>query len=244
MQALTRVLGARDSAPRILESFRRPKLASALDGKSYLAKALSSSSRKKLRQHRRRLAEKGELSRAICAQPQAVRSAFEEFLALEAAGWKGKQGTALLCNERDRAFMRAAIASLAEHGYAWIDALHLNGRPVSMQIIARCGPAAFTWKTAYDERFHDFSPGMLLLEDYTASLLADTSIAFVDSCSHSDSGFMAAWSERQAVADLWIDARRGGSVAFGFLSGLQKGYRDLRATAKNAYHTPRRSRVR
>ena len=243
MEALTRVLAARDSAPRILESFRRPKLASPLDGKAYLEKTLSSSSRKKLRQHRRRLAEKGDLTRVICAEPQAVRGAFEEFLTLEAAGWKGKQGTALLCNESDKAFVRAAIATLAEQGCAWIDALHLNGRPVSMQIIARCGPAAFTWKTAYDERFHDFSPGMLLLEDYTASLLADTSVAFVDSCSHSDSGFMAAWSERQPVADLWIDARRGGSLAFRFLSGLQKGYRDLRAAAKNAYHALRRLRV-
>ena len=37
----------------------------------------------------------------------------------------------------------------------------------------RAGAVAFTWKTAYDEQFHDFSPGMLLLEDYTAAFLAD-----------------------------------------------------------------------
>ena len=209
MAALTRVLAARGSVPRILEDFHRPKLVSAQDGKSYLEKALSGSSRKKLRQHRRRLAEKGELRRRICVEPQAVRAAFEEFLALEAAGWKGKQGTALLCNAADAAFMRAAIAALAEEGGVWVDALQLDGKPVSMQIFARCGAAAYTWKTAYDERFHDFSPGMLLLEDYTASLLADDSIAYVDFCSRSGSGFMSAWSERQPVADLGIDARRG-----------------------------------
>ena len=243
MAALARVLAARGSAPRIYESFHRAKLASALDGKSYLEKALSSSSRKKLRQHRRRLAEKGDLSRVISARPQAVCTAFEDFLALESAGWKGKQGTALLCNADDTAFMRAAIAALAEDGGVWIDALYLNGRAVSMQIIARCGAAAFTWKTAYDERFHDFSPGMLLLEDYTASLLADESIAYVDSCSHRGSGFMSAWSERQPVADLWIDARRGGSAAFRLLGGAQKIYRGLRAVAKNAYHALRRLRT-
>ena len=51
-----------------------------------------------------------------------------------------------------------------------------------MQLVVRAGTAAFTWKTAYDERFRDFSPGMLLLEDYTAALLADERIAFADSC--------------------------------------------------------------
>ena len=43
---------------------------------------------------------------------------------------------------------------------------------------------------------------------------------------------MSAWSERQPVADLWIDARRGGSLEFRALSGLQKSYRDVRAAAK------------
>ena len=84
-----------------------------------------------------------------------------------------------------------------------------------MQLILRCGEAAFTWKTAFDERFQDFSPGMLLLEDYTASLLADERIAFVDSCAQDDSGFMAVWTERQPVADL---ASVRSTAACGFAS--------------------------
>jgi hypothetical protein len=46
------------------------------------------------------------------------------------------------------------------------------------------------------------------------------------------------------VADLWFDVRRGGSLAFRSLSALQKSYRDLRATAKNAYYATRRPRKR
>ena len=46
---------------------------------------------------------------------------------------------------------------------------------------------------------------------------------------------MSAWTERQSVTDLWIDARRGGSLEFRFLGNLQKIYRDLRAIAKSAY---------
>jgi CelD/BcsL family acetyltransferase involved in cellulose biosynthesis len=235
MAALERVLAARGTSPCILEQFRRPKLASELDGKSYLEKALSSSSRKKLRQHRRRLAEKGALTTVVATEPESVRQALEDFMRIEASGWKGRQGTALLCDAGTAAFMRNAIAKMAELSCASIHALYLDQRPVSMQIVVRAGTVAFTWKTAYDEEFHDFSPGMLLLEDYTAAFLADKSIASVDSCAHDDSGYMSAWTERQSVADLWIDARRGGSLTFQILSGLQKHYRAMRALTKSAY---------
>jgi CelD/BcsL family acetyltransferase involved in cellulose biosynthesis len=235
MDALMRVLTARNSAPRMFETFRRPKLASQLDGQTYLASALSSSTRKKLRQHRRRLGEQGTLTSTIAAEAPAVRAALEDFLAMEASGWKGREGTALLSNESEAKFMRAALAALGEQGCASIHALRLDGRPISMQIIVRSGRAAFTWKTAYDEAFREFSPGMLLFEHYTTSLLADDSIEYVDSCSLDDSGYMGSWTERQAVADLWIDARRGGSIAFRAFSGIQKNYRHMRAAAKDAY---------
>ena len=141
--------------------------------------------------------------------------------------WKrraGRAGRARRCpaTKPMRRSCAARSVALAEHGCAIVHSIHLDGRPVSMQIVARAGAAAFTWKTAYDEAFHDFSPGMLLLEDYTAAFLADKSIAFVDSCSFDDTGFMSAWQERQSVADIWIDARRGGSLEFRALSGLQK----------------------
>jgi hypothetical protein len=116
-----------------------------------------------------------------------------------------------------------------------VHALRLDGKPVSMQLVIRAGAAAFTWKTAYDERFQDFSPGMLLLEDYTAAFLADKSIEYVDSCSYDDSGYMSTWTERQSIADLWIDVRRHGGPSFRILGGIQKRYRDLRALTKSAY---------
>lgn len=240
--ALMRVLERRNSTPCILEQSKRPKLVSDLDGKAYLEKAVSSSTRKKLRQHRRRLSEKGALTSVIATEPSEVRKALEEFLAIEAAGWKGKNGTALLSNPADAAFMRGAVGALADHHSAAIHSLYLDGKPVSMQIVARAGSAAFTWKTTYDEQFQDHSPGMLLLEDYTAAFLADKTVACVDSCSLDDTGFMAAWTERRAVADLWIDARRGGSLEFRMLSILQKTYRDLRVAAKETYLNWRKPR--
>jgi hypothetical protein len=241
MQALTRVLRSRGCRPRILERSLRPMLKSDLDGKDYLEKAFSAASRKKLRQHRRRLSEKGELSSVVITDPHAVRSALEDFLRMEASGWKGEQGTALLCNDADAAFTRAAVGALADQDSACIHALYLGREPVSMQIVLRAGASAFTWKIAYDETLRAFSPGMLLLEDYTAAFLKDESIGFVNSCAHDDHGFMSVWTERESIANLWIDSRRGGSFAFEFLWRLQKAYCGLRAMAKNACLASRRT---
>jgi CelD/BcsL family acetyltransferase involved in cellulose biosynthesis len=235
MQALSRVLHARGGMPCILTEARRPKLASTLDGRQYLQQALSSSSRKKLRQHRRRLAEKGRLEYRIDSAPEAVGQALESFLQLEASGWKGRQGTALLSDTADAAFVRGMVPAMAQRGDAEIHALYLDGEPLSVQVVLRAGTAAFTWKTAYNEAWRDASPGMLLLEDYTAAFLADESIAYVDSCAYDETSFMAAWSERQAIANLWFDVRPGKPLPFSIAVRIQKIYAAFRAAAKRAH---------
>jgi CelD/BcsL family acetyltransferase involved in cellulose biosynthesis len=221
---------------RIFETRQRPLLLPGSDGKSYFEAALSSSSRKKLRQHRRRLAERGNLQSRLFEAPAEVTSAFEEFLSLESAGWKGRAGDALACSESEAAYSRATITALAEQGDAQVHALYLDDKPVSMQIVLRCGPVAYTWKTAYDEALHDFSPGMLLLEDYTAAFLSDPGIASVDSCSFDDGGFMAVWRDREALADLWLDARRDSSFDFALNTKCQAAALWLRGHLKSFYN--------
>lgn len=235
MQALRSALAARGSAPCVLAEAERPMLASDLDGKRYLEQAISSGSRKKLRQHRRRLAENGTLEYKVLTAPAEVERGLEDFLALEAAGWKGRQGTALASDPADAAYARAMIAALAARGEAAVHALTLDGRPVSLQLVLRAGSTAFTWKTAYDEARRDFSPGMLLFEDYTAAFLADPAIARVDSCAYDETSFMSAWRARQAVATVWFDARPGGSFAFTMLTRPQRAYLRARGAAKAAY---------
>jgi CelD/BcsL family acetyltransferase involved in cellulose biosynthesis len=234
MQALARVLDARGSTARVLRRSVRPMLACRRDTAPSADKILSASTRKKLRQHRRRLAEQGALESMTITEPEAIGRAVDDFLNLEAAGWKGRERSALLCNQPDATFTREMMSALAPHGEAWIHALTLDGRPISMQIVLRAGATAFTWKTAYDEALRDFSPGMLLLEDYTAAFLADPRVETADSCAYDESSFMAVWDGREAMAELWLEARRGGSAAFTHLSRLQDIYLRLRARAKAA----------
>jgi CelD/BcsL family acetyltransferase involved in cellulose biosynthesis len=233
--ALLRVLTQRGSAPCQFESVQRPRLASERDAESYWQAALSSSSRKKLRQFRRRLGEKGTLQTRVLSEPAQVRGAFEQFLVLESQGWKGRRGTALASQPDDAAFARNMVGLLARTGEASMHVLELDGRPVSLQVVLHAGPAAYTWKTAYDEALGAFSPGTLLLEDYTKAFLGDPVIRFVDSCAHDDSGYMAAWQERQTMADFWFEARPGVSVQFTAAARLERAYRAARQRTKQIY---------
>ena len=242
--ALVRVLEKRGSRARVFSESRRPRLESTLDGKAYLEKAMSSSTRKKLRQHRRRLGEKGAISSLVVSTPEAVAAGVEEFLAMEAAGWKGKRGTALASDAANAAFMRGVMDRMSRLGRASIHSLRVDDRPVSIQLVLRSGRAAYTWKTAYDEAYRDYSPGILLLEDYTGAFLSDESVDFVDSCAFDETSFMASWTERQDLADLWIDARRGGSPGFGLLCGLQASFLHARGKAKAAWLRWRDARKR
>jgi CelD/BcsL family acetyltransferase involved in cellulose biosynthesis len=124
---------------------------------------------------------------------------------------------------------------LAQRGDAAIHALYQQGKAVASQVVLRAGPVAFTWKTAYDESLGDYSPGMLLLENYTAAFLADKSIKLVDSCAFDDSGFMSAWSERETIAQVLFDARRGNPLGFRLVAGLHKRFLALRAVVKRLY---------
>jgi len=235
MRALDRVLNARGTAPFVLAKDRRPVLASGLSAAKYFEKALSGSTRKKLRQHRRRLQEKGNLESKVWTAPDAVCRAFDDFLHLEAAGWKGRRGTAMHCKAAEAAFARNLVAKLACRGAASIHALYFDGRPISMQVVLRAGSVAFTWKTAYAETAHEYSPGMLLLEDYTRAFLADDTITMVDSCAYDERGFMSAWSERQEIGQVWLNPASGFSLRFFLLGHLQKVALWLRSVVKETY---------
>jgi len=164
-----------------------------------------------------------------------VCAALEDFLRMEAAGWKGRRATALLSDERAATFTRNFVRSLANEGLATIESLYVGNRPVAMQVLLRSGHTAFTWKVAYDQDFRDFSPGILLLQDLTAALLAEPQISRTDSCCYDENSYIGEfWKERQPVADMLIDLRRGGSLAFLSTLFFERSFRAVRGHLKSA----------
>ena len=153
----------------------------------------------------KRLSSLGDVHFGVATETSEVAEAVEEFLHLEAAGWKGRRGTSLASHERSAQFTRSALAGLAEHQAVEIHSLRLDGRPVAMGVVLLSGSSAFTWRTAYDEAYRKYSPGGLLLNDTTKRLLGEPSLSFVDSCNDGDTGFQAArWPDRHELAEVMV----------------------------------------
>jgi len=164
----------------------------------------SGSTRKKLRQDWNRLSALGTVEIVNDRDPERVSEAFEVFLAMEAASWKGANGTALLSKAKDAAFTRRLIGDLAAAGSASVAAMRLNGRPIACQVLLYSGTTAYTWKTAFDSEFAHYSPGSVLVDRITEQLFASGAIESIEACSP-EGGFMTRlFTGRRPTVDLLV----------------------------------------
>jgi CelD/BcsL family acetyltransferase involved in cellulose biosynthesis len=242
--AIATALGRDNLRLRVLQSYQRACLNATRGADAVLHDALGTRKLKELRRQRHRLAEHGPVSCTVASTPHEVAAALETFLTLEASGWKGQRGTALVQHEGDAAFIRRAAVALAEHGQCEIASLRAGDTAIAAGIVLRHQDRAFFFKLGIDERFAKFSPGVQLTLDLTRHLCADPTIASADSTAGPDHPMInpiwrgrftigdvlvplykrdpvvelieMAWRTRQAALDL---ARRGVQV----VRGLRKG---------------------
>ncbi|WP_106753678.1 GNAT family N-acetyltransferase [Pannonibacter carbonis] len=128
------------------------------EGAQQLAEVMTGKRRKEYDRLARRLQELGDV-REDSYRGAAALSAFEEFLTLEAAGWKGRAGTALASNGQVAAFAHSFVAALAKADALRVEALRLDGRPIALLAMAEHGGRAYAWKITHDEELARFSPG-------------------------------------------------------------------------------------
>jgi CelD/BcsL family acetyltransferase involved in cellulose biosynthesis len=188
----------------------------------------SGSTRKKLRQDWNRLAALGAVDVVNDRAPGAVAQAFEAFLALELGSWKGAEGTALLCDGADAAFVRRLVGDLSQRSCASVALLRVDGGAIAAQVLMYCGPTAYTWKTAFDSRYAKYSPGALLIDKVTEELFATPGIEAIDSCSAEGSFMAQLWSGRRTMVDVLVDVGPRKSLSFVLEATRQRGYHRLR----------------
>ncbi|MES0199004.1 GNAT family N-acetyltransferase [Mesorhizobium sp. M0011] len=184
---------------------QRPALESELDGDDYLKASLRSHHYREFRRLKRRLGDLGKLEHVVARGPEDIRHAIEGFLSLEAAGWKGRERTAMAIDRFRAAFAREAVHRLAEQDMCRIHSLTLDGRTIACLIVFVEAGVAYTWKTAYDETLASYSPGTLLMIEVTRQHLDDPNIMMTDSCAVPDHPVMSRlWAERKPMGTLVI----------------------------------------
>jgi CelD/BcsL family acetyltransferase involved in cellulose biosynthesis len=199
--------------PRVLQSHLRACLDATRDGEDLLREALGAKKLKELRRQRQRLGEHGTVRFEVARSPDEVASALETFLALEASGWKGQRGTALIQVAGDAAFIRRATSALAASGQCEIVTLHAGDTPIASGVVLRHQDRAFFFKLGVDERFAKYSPGVQLTLDLTRHLCADPAIASADSTAGPDHPMInPIWRGRFAIGDVLIPLRRNDPV--------------------------------
>ena len=126
--------------------------------------SLSSRRRQDYRRARRGLEQTGQVTVEIQSPTAAtVDAGLAEAMQVEAASWKGRNGTAMLTNARLGGFFRLLAQRLAAQGQLRLCFLRLDGVAVAMQIGAVYAGRWWVLKIGYDERWAQHSPGIQLM---------------------------------------------------------------------------------
>lgn len=236
MTALNQALHRDGLQPKILSSYTRASLDATQDGETLLREALGARKLKELRRQRHRLEEHGAVAFDVARRPDEIGPALETFLQLEASGWKGKRGTALIQHAGDATFIRRAVAALAETAQCEIVTLRAGTIPVAAGIVLRHQDRAFFFKLGIDERFAKCSPGVQLTLELTRHLCADPAIASADSTASADHPMInPIWRGRFAIGDVLIPLRRNDPIValvHGALIGLNVAHETARRAVR------------
>ncbi|AWL95121.1 CelD/BcsL family acetyltransferase involved in cellulose biosynthesis [Bradyrhizobium ottawaense] len=239
MTALKQVLARDGLKPRVLSSYIRASLDATQDDETLLRDALGTKKLKELRRQSHRLEEHGPVTFDVARRPDEIGPALETFLQLEASGWKGKRGTALVQHVGDATFIRRAVPALAETAQCEIITLRAGTTPVAAGIVLRHQDRAFFFKLGIDERFAKYSPGVQLTIELTRHLCADPAIASADSTASADHPMInPIWRGRFAVGDVLIPLRRHDPV----VALIHAALAGLNAAHEGARHVVRRLR--
>jgi len=150
---------------------------------------LSPDRRKKLRRRRRLLTD--ELgSPPVLVDRSHDLSAIDDFIALEAAGYKSITGVALASNPGEPQYFRSMCERFADNKRLLVLSLECAGRTLAMRILLRGGDGLFGVKVTYDERFKRFGPGVLLHVDSFEYIHHNTDARFVDPCASPDNTYL------------------------------------------------------
>jgi CelD/BcsL family acetyltransferase involved in cellulose biosynthesis len=123
-----------------------------------LLETLSRNQRSKVRKQWKRLEREGDVVFRTTTGPD-LQGDLDRFLRLEASGWKGAAGTAILDDPAALRLYTEFAHAAATRGWFRLHLLELDGTPIAGGYSCVLGDAAFLMKTCFDERYARLGPG-------------------------------------------------------------------------------------
>jgi CelD/BcsL family acetyltransferase involved in cellulose biosynthesis len=213
----------------IVHRSSRALLESSLSPRAYYEQAVRKKKRKELGRLSARLRELGEVTVTRAGSAAEAARCCDEFLALEAGGWKGRAGSALASQPAKLAFFREAVAGAQAAGRLEFLRLALDDKPIAMLVNFLAPPGGFTFKIAFDEEFARFSPGVLIQIE-NLQLLERADIAWTDSCAVENHPMInSLWTERRSIVRVTVPlAGRGRRVVHAVARALETASATIR----------------
>jgi len=183
----------------------RALLHSTLSPDAYLDEAVRGKKRKELRRLSNRLSELGSVTHRVLKADDNVNDWMADFLALEAAGWKGSDGAALANTPESEAFFRDIMVGAHEAGTLDMLRIDLDGRAIAMLINFIRPPGSYSFKIAYDEDLARFSPGVMIEIENLRRILTDSQVKWMDSCAYENHPMInSLWMERRTLVQVSV----------------------------------------
>ena len=128
--------------------------------------------RTNLRKQRKRLHDDGVPTRLqVSRAAHEMAGAVADYGALESAGWKAKDGTAVAADNAQGRFYRAMLEAFAATGNACVYRYWIGERLAAMDLCIEGGGCIVVLKTAYDESLGaQLSPALLMREEATRDI--------------------------------------------------------------------------
>lgn len=125
-------------------------------------KESNSSWKKRLRRYRRKMEKDYEATIEIARSPQDLEAELVEGFALEASGWKGNAGTAIVSKPDTELFYRSIATTFHDRGQLRLSRIALDGEPVAFSFCIEQDGRLYSLKSGFDERFRKIVPGLVL----------------------------------------------------------------------------------
>jgi CelD/BcsL family acetyltransferase involved in cellulose biosynthesis len=137
--------------------------------------------RQNMRKQRNKLAAEGIAGHTrSLTSPSDMAPAVERYGALESAGWKAAQGTAIHPDNAQGRFYRRLLEGAAQRGEAVVDEYLFDDRVVASNLSLQRKGTRVALKTTYDESIQFYSPGLLLRQDEMEKLYREKAIRRVE----------------------------------------------------------------
>jgi CelD/BcsL family acetyltransferase involved in cellulose biosynthesis len=112
--------------------------------------------------YRRKMARDHTLEIALATEPDDLEAELDQGFHVEASGWKGRQGTAILSSPETAAFYRNVAEAFHARGELRLSSILLDGEAAAFDFCLLSGRRLYLLKTGYDERFRTYAPGLVL----------------------------------------------------------------------------------